>query len=164
MSEPEGNYMRVARMIAGSTALVTAAVGLGIATAGPASADIGAWALYGNTNPITNSPSYWACASTVQIDTSVGAQVCAVRSESWGSSQVAVIVRNNRDSVYHTSAAAHMYNWSDGRYVKSWSCSSTTGVAANSWSVCFGKTLPGEDYVYAKGSAGGHDLGKSPAT
>ena len=76
-----------ALMAAGSTAVITAALGLSPATAGPASAADGSWRAYGNTNLITSSSSTWKCGSTEQIASNVGVQVCAIRSASGTSVQ-----------------------------------------------------------------------------
>ncbi|WP_199548154.1 hypothetical protein [Streptomyces sp. N35] len=146
--------MRLARLLAGTTATLTATIGLGLATAGSASADDGSWRAYGNTNPITSSSSTWKCASTVSLDTSVGAQVCVIRSASGGSVQGAVIVRNNRDSLYRVSATVSLYNsagvWQGG----TWHCAKS-GVGANSWSVCYGKTVTTSASRYAQAAATG---------
>ena len=54
--------MRVARVVAGLTAVITAGLGLSLATAGPASATgSGTWRAYGNKNPFTSSSSTWRC-------------------------------------------------------------------------------------------------------
>ncbi|MDV5145844.1 hypothetical protein R1T08_16920 [Streptomyces sp. SBC-4] len=152
--------MRVARMVAGSTAIVTAALGLGLATAGAATAaESGSWRAYGNTNPITSSSSTWRCAGTKVIATDVSAQVCAIRSAGGGAVQGAVIVRNNRSSLYSVAAAMDLYN-SSGK-LGAWACSSS-GVGANSWSVCFGKTISQSGSVDSVGIANGVNLGVSP--
>ncbi|WP_338496089.1 hypothetical protein [Streptomyces sp. SJL17-4] len=152
--------MRVARMAAGSIAIITAALGLSLSTAGPAAAaDSGSWRAYGNTNPITSSSSTWHCAGTKTIATNVGAQVCAIRSQGGGSVQAAVIVRNNRSSLYSVQAAMDLYS-SSGK-LGAWLCSSS-GVGANSWSVCFGKTLSQSGAVDSVGNANGVNLGISP--
>lgn len=151
--------MRVARMITGATTVV-ATLGLTLAITGPAAAaESGSWRAYGNTNPITSSASTWRCASTKALATSVSAQVCAVRSSGGGAVQGAVIVRNNRSSLYSVQAAMDLYN-SSGQ-LGSWICSSS-GVAANSWSVCFGRTISQSSSVDSVGSANGVDLGLSP--
>ena len=151
--------MRVTRMVAGSTTIITAVLGLSLATAGPAAAAEGSWRPYGNTNPITSSPATWRCASTEEIATNVAAQVCAVRSEGGGAVQGAVIVRNNRSSSYRVQAEMYLYN-SSGQ-LGYWECSSS-GVGANSWSVCFGRTISQNGSVYSPGAANGENLGTSP--
>ncbi|MFF9484631.1 hypothetical protein [Streptomyces sp. NPDC014676] len=150
MSETEGNRMRFTRMAAGSTAIVTAALGLSLATAGPASAADGNWRAYGDTNPITSSSSTWKCGSTEQIATNVGAQVCAIRSASGTSVQGAVIVRNNTSRLVEVSATVILWNPS-GSEAGTWSCS-RSGVGANSWSVCFGETITKSGSVRASGA------------
>lgn len=148
-------------MVAGSTTIITAALGLSLATAGPAAAtESGSWRAYGNTNPITSSSSTWHCASTKAIATDVGAQVCAIRSSGGGAVQAAVIVRNNRSSLYSVQAAMDLYT-SSGTYLGDWVCSSS-GVGANSWSVCFGRTISQSSSVNSVGAANGVDLGISP--
>lgn len=152
--------MRVARMVAGSTTIITAALGLSLATAAPAAAaESGSWRAYGNTNPITSSSATWHCAGTKAITTNVGAQVCAIRSAGGGAVQAAVIVRNDRSSLYSVQAAMDLYN-SSGE-LGSWVCSSS-GVGANSWSVCFGRTISQSGSVDSVGVVNGVDLGKSP--
>lgn len=147
-------------MVAASTTIITAALGLSLATAGPAAAaESGNWRAYGNTNPITSSSSTWHCAGTKTIATNVGAQVCAIRSSGGGSVQGAVIVRNNRSSLYSVQAAMDLYN-SSGK-LGAWVCPSS-GVGANSWSVCFGQTISHSRSVDSVGIANGVSLGISP--
>ncbi|WP_431892951.1 hypothetical protein [Micromonospora haikouensis] len=153
--------MGIARMAAQLTAVTTAVVGLSVATAGPAAAtESGSWRAYGNTNPITSSPSTWHCAATKTVVTNVLAQVCAIRSAGGGAVQAAVIVRNNRSSLYSVTAAMDLYT-SSGAYLGDWVCSSS-GVGANSWSVCFGRTLTQSSPVNSIGAVSGVDLGQSP--
>jgi hypothetical protein len=130
-----------------------------LVTTTPAAAATGSWRAYGNTNPITSSSSTWHCAGTKTIATSVGAQVCAIRSSGGGSVQGAVIVRNNRSSLYSVQAAMDLYN-SSGK-LGAWECSSS-GVGANSWSVCFGQTISQSGSVDSVGIANGVSLGVSP--
>ncbi|MFI0895025.1 hypothetical protein [Streptomyces sp. NPDC020983] len=144
--------MRVTRTIAGATAALTAVLGLSLATAGSASAaGGGSWHAYGNTNPITSSSSTWVCGTTKTVASEVGAQVCAIRAPGGGAVQGAVIVRNNRSSAYSTSAEVTLHDWSAD---VTWGCASS-GVAANSWSVCFSPTVADDYYVYASGYANG---------
>ena len=153
--------MRVTRVIAGLAAIITGVLGLSLATAGPAAAtEAGSWRAYGNINPITSSPATWKCAATQPIGTNVGAQVCAIRSLGGGAVQAAVIVRNNRSSLYSVTAAMDLYN-SSGTYLGDWLCPSS-GVGANSWSVCFGRTLAMSSLVNSEGFANGTYLGISP--
>ncbi|QLD28161.1 hypothetical protein HXZ27_31405 [Micromonospora carbonacea subsp. aurantiaca] len=152
--------MRITRMAARFTAVASTVLGLSLATAGPAAAtEAGSWRAYGNTNPITSSPSTWHCASTKTVVTDVLAQVCAIRSSGGGAVQAAVIVRNNRSSLYSVTAAMDLYT-SSGGYLGDWVCSSS-GVGANSWSVCFGRTLTQSSPVNSVGAANGVGLGKS---
>ncbi|MEA5360926.1 hypothetical protein VA596_15365 [Amycolatopsis sp., V23-08] len=149
------------RAAAGLTTIATAGLGLSLAAAGPAAAaETGSWHAYGNTNPITSSASTWHCAGSKAVTTSVVAQVCAIRAPGGGSVQGAVIVRNNRAGLYSLSAAMDLYS-SSGTKLGIWTCASS-GVAANSWSVCFGRTLPHGGAVDSVGRAGDVDLGESP--
>ena len=149
------------RVIAGLTASITAALGLSLATAGPAAAaERGSWRAYGNTNPISSSSSKWRCGGTETVDTNVFAQVCAIRSPSGSHVQAAVIVRNNRSNLYSAVAAMDLYTRSGSRQGE-WECSSS-GVGANSWSVCFGRTLTQASPVYSAGYANGVYLALSP--
>ncbi|SCG81357.1 hypothetical protein GA0070623_5735 [Micromonospora rifamycinica] len=144
-------------------AVMTATLGLSLTSAGPAAAtENGSWRAYGNTNPITSSPSTWRCAGSKTIATSVVAQVCAIRSSGGGAVQAAVIVRNNRSGLYSVAAAMDLYTTS-GVNLGDWVCSSS-GVGANSWSVCFGRTLTQSKAVNSVGaSSPGGDLGQSPS-
>jgi hypothetical protein len=98
------------------------------------------WVPYGNTNPITSSKSSWRCQTTQKVTDNVGAQVCTIRSPDRQGVQGAVIVRNDTNYLYSTSASMTVYNQYAG-IAGNWSCSSS-GVAAKSWSVCFGTTFP----------------------
>ncbi|SEP39324.1 hypothetical protein SAMN04489732_107259 [Amycolatopsis saalfeldensis] len=150
------------RALAGLATIVTAAAGLSVAAAGPAgAAESGSWRAYGNTNPITSSASTWRCAGSKTVSTSVVAQVCAVRSPGGGSVQGAVIVRNNRSSLYSMTAAMDLYT-SSGTALGVWACASS-GVGANSWSVCFGRTLAQAGPVNSVGRANDTSLGMSPS-
>ncbi|RZU74356.1 hypothetical protein EV384_2810 [Micromonospora kangleipakensis] len=156
--------MRVARVVAGLTAVITAVLGLSLATAGPAAAaESGTWVAYGNTNPITSSSSLWKCAGTKTVTTNVLAQVCAIRTQNGGGAYVqgAVIVRNNRSSLYSTTAFLSLSH-TFGSLMGTWACPSS-GVSANSWSVCFGRTLFSDMNVEAEGSIGTLELGRSPS-
>lgn len=158
--------MRVSRVAAGLMAVITAVLGLSLATAAPAAATengtaaTGTWRPYGNTNPITSSKSTWHCASTKRVATNVGAQVCAIRSPGGGAVQGAVIVRNNRSNLYSVRAAMDLVT-SSGQSLGVWVCSSS-GVGANSWSVCFGRTLTQSSPVNSAGAANDAALGISP--
>ncbi|WP_199924561.1 hypothetical protein [Streptomyces sp. WM6386] len=156
--------MRVTRTGAGSVVALTAVLGLSLATAGPAAAtDAGTWRAYGNTNPITSSSATWHCAASKTVATSVLAQVCAIRSSGGGSVQAAVIVRNNRSSLYSATANMDLYTAAPATYLGDWACASS-GVGANSWSVCFGKTLskPSSVKVNSAGLLNNVELGQSP--
>src|SRR3954447_7427281 len=132
--------MRVKRAAVGLAALITAVVGLNLATTGPAAATIresGTWRPYGNTNPITSSSSTWHCSTSKLVTTDVNGQVCAVRAPGGDYGQVAALVRNNRSTSYSMGAVVDMAN--DSGLYGQWACS-TSGIAAHSWSVCFGRS------------------------
>lgn len=156
--------MRATRVVAGLATIMTAALGLSLATASPAAAATGTWRPYGNTNPITSSTSTWKCAPTKAIATNVSAQVCAIRSAGGTAVQSAVIVRNNRSSLYSVGAKSSLYVEilpGENYHLDTWECPSS-GVGANSWSVCFGDTRSTTNPVKASGSAGGVYLSESP--
>ena len=119
------------------------------------------WRAYGNTNPITSSRSTWACGTTEAVATNVLAQVCAVRSQSGGYVQAAVIVRNKRSGLFGAAAHLEMYDHNTGDQLNEWNCASS-GVAAHSWSVCFGETFPWAGLVSASGSVNNYNLYWSP--
>ncbi|MFI5490296.1 hypothetical protein ACIBXA_30745 [Micromonospora echinaurantiaca] len=154
--------MRVARVIAGLTTVTTAALGLSLVTAaGPAAAaERGAWRAYGNTNPITSSSSTWKCGVTGTVATNVVAQACAIRSVGGQYAQGAVIVRNNRSSLYSAAANTDLRN-QDGLFLGEWECPSS-GIAANSWSVCFGQTIYEYRSVMSEGMVNNGYLEWSP--
>jgi len=109
------------------------------------------WASYGNTPPTTLGTSTWVCGTTkpVTTDGSVVSQGCTVRTADGQYIQGAVIVRNNRTSAFTTNAGMATF-YLNGSLHGSWGCSSS-GVAANSWSVCFGTTVPASIYYYYTG-------------
>jgi len=75
---------------------------------------------------------------------------------SGGSAQGAVIVRNNRSGLFSTTALVDL--WTQGRgQLGIWECPSS-GVGANSWSVCFGRSqsVPSTGLANSWGSA--HDV------
>jgi hypothetical protein len=97
------------------------------------------------------------------------AQVCAIRSANRAAVQAAVIVRNNKSSLYGVEAAADLSRFAEvagdpaAGFYDRWTCS-RSGVAAHSWSVCFGASVPKEVHDWdARGGANGKDLGVSPA-
>ncbi|MBM2619435.1 hypothetical protein JIG36_28165 [Actinoplanes sp. LDG1-06] len=151
--------MKLKKLAASITAVATGVLGLTLLTAGPAAAATGNWRPYGNTNPITSSPSTWLCASTKTVTTDILAQVCVIRTPYPDTSNVqgAVIVRNNRSSLFSVQAAVDLSN-QGGPFIDRWTCRSS-GVAAHSWSVCFGATIPNAFRTQARGGANGVDLG-----
>jgi hypothetical protein len=131
-----------------------------------ATAAMAGWKPYGNTNPITSSSGRWRCQTTQSIGPNVGAQACTVRfpatvSVPYERVQGAVIVRNNNNYLYSVSASLDLYRDEPRGFVGSWSCSSS-GVGANSWSVCFGSYVPanGSRY-YTRGYANNIWLGNT---
>lgn len=117
---------------------VTALLGLAVSVADPAAAATGSWRAYGTVNPITSSADYWACGPTDEFDTDVYAQACAVRSSSDNRKvRMAIIVKNNRPSLYGAEAAAVLRD-DDSANLGRWECG-RSGVGANGTrSVCFG--------------------------
>jgi hypothetical protein len=155
--------MRVTRVVTRLTAVITAVLGLTLVTAGAAAAateSVGVWHPYGNTNPITSSSSTWRCDTSTTVDTNVLAQVCAIRTPDGSFVQAAVIVRNNRSSLYAADAGMDLLT-SGGTLMGDWGCP-LSGVGAHSWSVCFGETLPTNSLVYARGIVNIQVLGISP--
>jgi hypothetical protein len=158
--------MRISRVLTGFAAVITAAAGVSLAAAGPASAALppgqggaGIWRAFGNTNPVSSSSSEWHCAASEQIGVNVVAQVCVINSADDLSVQAAVIVRNNKPVEY--DAQASMSLMAAARTFTS--VCPLSGVAPDSWSVCFGPTVGNTSPVFAKGSAGDLvDLGTTP--
>jgi hypothetical protein len=145
-------------------AIITAALGLSMAAAGPASAADGTWVHYGNTNPITSSASTWHCGPTETVNNRPGvvAQVCAVRTAKGDAAQGAVIVRNNNDTSRSVDAWVSLRNSADDSLAGFWDCG-TTGVLGHSWKVCFGETLdPKFASVYAGSNVNDDFLVRSP--
>ncbi len=126
-----------------------------------ATAAMAGWSSYGSTNPITSN---WECGMTkpVTTDGSVVSQVCTVRTANKEYFQGAVIVRNNKTSLFNTNAGLAVFYYSSGNLYGSWGCSSS-GVAAKSWSVCFGPTFSaGSASYYTGGYANNVPLPYSP--
>jgi hypothetical protein len=155
----------VARIVTGLATVVAVTLGLSLTVAGTASADEdGTWRAYGNTNPIT---SRWHCgATTTARYYPIKAQTCAIRSPDGLSVQAAVIVRNNGSQSLSVWAATWLYS-PNNQIV--WSCQKSD-IAANSWSVCFGRTLTLREKFHAQGritigpdnGGEGIDLANSP--
>jgi hypothetical protein len=144
---------------AAAATVASVALGLSLATATPAAAASGQWVRYGNTNPITSSPSTWRCNSSETIATNMVAQVCAVRSANETGVQGAVIVRNNAS--YGQGARAQVYLGNGTSAIGNWNCD-WGSVWSNSWSVCFGPTLNRTSDHHAWGYANDNYLGDSP--
>ncbi len=111
-----------------------------------ATAATAGWVSYGSINPITSSSSSWRCAATQALSTKVGAQVCTIRSADGNGVQGAIIVRNDNSYLYSTDARMTV-KYDFGAIRGNWSCPSS-GVGANSWSVCFGATFAPGNYKY----------------
>jgi hypothetical protein len=118
---------------------VAGALALGLTSTLQATAATGSWTAYGNSNPITSSTSTWKCNGSVTVTTDVISQVCTIRSANKTRVQGAIIVRNNKSTSYNTTANMSVY-YEGGTKRGDWTCTSS-GVAANSWSVCFGLQL-----------------------
>ena len=141
------------------SAVGTLAFGLTLALQ-PAMGLKGSWTPYGNTNPITSSKSTWKCGTSKTIDYLVSSQVCVVRTPDGTKIQGAIIVRNSNNYLYNANADVIVKESSSGYIVGDWYCSSS-GVGANSWSVCFGETYPEPHSVYSDGHTTGAILPRS---
>ncbi|MBB5803699.1 hypothetical protein F4560_003467 [Saccharothrix ecbatanensis] len=89
------------------------------------------------------------------------AQACIVVSANRNSMQGAVIVRNNRSSLFAANASVSLYRPSGHQVMDAWKCSES-GVGANSWSVCFGKTITYPGSTRAEGSVNYREIPGSP--
>lgn len=153
--------MRAKHTVTGLATIAAAVLGLSLVTAGSASAlETGSWRAFGNTNPITSSSSHWRCATSNDLAPNVVAQACAVRSADGDAAQGAVIVRNNESTSIIVDAAADLVDINNIE-LGDWVCANS-GVAAHSWSVCFGQTVAGVTPVKSAGIANGVMLGTSP--
>jgi hypothetical protein len=159
--------MKITRVLTGSAAVITAAAGVGLAIAGPASASLppggnplGTWRAFGGTNPITASSSRWSCGVTKKIGTNVVAQVCVVEASDTISVQPAVIVRNDKPVEYIATAEMTLEEMGiQNAPTFTYECPQS-GVASHSWSVCFGNTVKNPFDVMAFATAGNNvDLG-----
>lgn len=127
--------MKLKRVTTYAVAVVTAVFGFGVVNASPAAADPGVWRSY-TTSPTSAVYADWNCATTTKIEDRVEAQACLIRSLYTGIDvQGAVIVHNRRGTLYPAEAAFTTGPRGAPRYV----CP-RSGVAANSWSVCYGAT------------------------
>jgi hypothetical protein len=122
-----------------------------------------AWQPYGNTNPITSTSSnngwIWKCGPTKEVTSSILSQVCLVRTSDKRYLRGAVIVRNNRSSLFNSYANVKVAD--SISTIRSSSCSSS-GVGANSWSVCYGGDFFSWPYsAYADGSTNGVPLSQT---
>jgi hypothetical protein len=161
--------MKIGKLAASMVAVVAVVLGLGLTTVSTAAAADslpGRWVAYGTKNPISTSTSEWRCGTTWPVTASgdVVAQVCVIATPDFERGQGAVIVRNNRSSLYGAEAAVDLSKNVGGheQFWDRWECP-RSGVGAKSWSVCFGDTrvLPLFE-VRARGGVNGVDLGVSP--
>jgi hypothetical protein len=146
--------MKLKKVTTYAVAVVTAVFGFSVVNAGPAAADPGVWRSF-KTSPTEAVYADWNCARTTPIETGVEAQACLIRSLYTGIDvQGAVIVHNRRDTLYPAEAAFTTGSNGGPR----WVCS-RSGVAAKSWSVCYGGTWieTGTARVYEAG-VNGKDL------
>ncbi|REF99195.1 hypothetical protein DFJ67_5222 [Asanoa ferruginea] len=153
--------MRVKRAVLGTAVAIIASFGLSVVSASPAAADAGIWRAFGNTNPISSSASLWRCGATKTITTNVVAQGCAIRAAGGANyAQIAMIVRNNRSSLF----GAGVTMWGDTTDSTPFLIiCNASGVAANSWSVCFSNTFQSSAAVQMfDGSVNGVYVADSP--
>ena len=144
---------RMKRMASALLAIFTAVVGLNLAFASPAAAAAGVWVPYGNDNPVAGSASHWKCGSTEQVLSNIYAQACVIRSPNYSAVQTAVIVRNNRSSLASVRAETDFFWQGEDDILNPsnyWICG-YSGVAGNSWSVCFGKTVSTDTLISSVG-------------
>ncbi|MEV4350299.1 hypothetical protein AB0J83_38065 [Actinoplanes sp. NPDC049596] len=134
--------------------IATAVFGLNVVTSGPAAAASGTWRSYENdNNPIKYSPHFWDCAATKEIANDIFAQLCVVkRDSSPHAGTAAVIVRNNRSTLYSAEARGDLVAFADKSHLGYWTCS-RSGVGPGTWSVCWGQWVVTSRFVEA--NAGG---------
>lgn len=126
----------------------TFAVGMILAavfTAQPASAAAGSWQPYGTS---FTTPSNWYCSSTGN-NTLISSQTCVVRSGAYV--QAATIVRNLSSSAVSVRVEDQAIQTEWGTRIGRGDCVSS-GVAANSVSVCFTPTVEWASPVNAWGT------------
>ncbi len=156
-----GSQMILKRLSVTVAAVVTAVLGLSLAAVSPAVAASGAWRSYG-TDPVGTGRSLWSCGAYKAVTTNVTARACAIRSATSNTSvQGAVVVRNDRSSLYSVEAATDLSNSTLSTFYGRWTCSSS-GVGAHTWSVCYGVTISVPVRVVSGGGANGVNLGVSP--
>jgi hypothetical protein len=152
--------MKYPKMVASAVLVISSVLGLGLIGAGSAGAATGRWVAYGKTSPFDVGTSTWHCGQTSTVASKVLAQVCVVRSADEHYAQSAVIVRNNNTYLVGVTAQSDLSRGDE--FVDRWSCANS-GVAANTWSVCFGAT--GNYWAYwiqARGDANLVSLPPSP--
>lgn len=154
----DGRGVRRARKMAvGLLTIMVVVLGLSVTTVGAASAADGSWRPYGSTQPIKPN---WHCGHTKDIMPGIKAQACAIRSTDKISVQAAVIVRNNYGYSQRLNAGTLLDrggSWGLDAYCE------PSGIAGNSWSVCFGPTFQSRGPVRATGDVQGTSLEWSPS-
>lgn len=136
---------------------LAAILGIGIVVAGlfgaaPATAAGGSWQPYGTS---FTTPSNWYCSATGN-NTLISSQSCVVRSGNYV--QAATIVRNLSSSQVSVRVDDQALTTESGAKIGKGDCVSS-GVAANSFSVCFSPTVAWAGPVKAAGlvwQAGGN--------
>jgi hypothetical protein len=150
--------------VAGFATVITAVAGLSLAIAGPAAANGSqSWRPYGNTNPITSSASTWRCGNSENPagTGNVFWQICAVRAPDGHEVQAALVVRNDNSGPYTVETQMDLASGTTGKDLWEGGCN-PSGVAAHSWSVCFGPTLTTSGPVFASGSENGENFVQTP--
>ena len=147
--------MRLKRLAISTVAVITGAAGLSLATANPAAA-AGVWKPY-STNPIGSG---WACGATDSPASSVYAQACLIESPDGNYRQTAVIVNNRRSSAFSARAELNLLD-NDYDLLQLERCTSS-GVAANSISVCFGQTRRHTSGALNRATVNDYELPDSP--
>ncbi|PRY38924.1 hypothetical protein [Umezawaea tangerina] len=151
--------MKFWKMAASAALVVSTVLGTGWVGAGSAAAATGSWVAY-KKSPFEVGTSTWHCGQTWPVGSNLLAQVCVVRTADEHYAQSAVIVRNNNSFLVGMTAQSDLSRGDE--FVDRWSCASS-GVAANSWSVCFGATGNyWAYYVKARGDANLVSLPESP--
>lgn len=130
----------------------------GLFAAQPASASTGSWQPYGSSFTV---PSNWYCGTT-DNGPELSAQSCIVRSGNYV--QVVTIVKNRQPYQVVASVSQSMYNANDVRRTDG-DCAAS-GLAANSFSVCFTNTVTSSILVSSSAvvsrAGGGYLVAQSP--
>ncbi|TQS43694.1 hypothetical protein [Cryptosporangium phraense] len=154
---PRGLGRQIARVVAGSAAVVTLAAGLTMVVADPAAAltvENGTWRAVGSQDPANSWGGTHKCdAGWSDIGASVQARKCGIRSANGQSVQGAIVIRNSRPTLVGVQVAFMMDTLHSGTFDIRWVCPDS-GVGANSYSVCFGRT-----FQYTADKVGIHEAG-----